>query len=103
MLNSERDGRVDREIRADGRVGGARRFGPSQLPAREDLFVDYSHVGTIDLPGLSLLFTAERIARSEHRRVWVAGLPLEFWNLLHAMGLDGFFQHFPEASDLREA
>jgi hypothetical protein len=50
----------------------------------------------IDLQGISLLLTARQMASADHRRVWLAGLPPEFWGLMASMGLEGYFLPFPD-------
>ena len=50
----------------------------------------------LDMQGISLLLTARGLAAQEDRRIWLAGLPGEFWHFMEALGLDGFFLPFPE-------
>ena len=39
---------------------------------------------------------ARELAMDENRKVWLAGLPPEFWSLMTSMGLEGYFIPFPD-------
>ena len=67
-----------------------------------DLVVDLSGIRKLDLTILAILLTAQQKAKQEHRDVWLAGVPLQVWQTLNAMGLGQFFKPFPvsgEAAD----
>ena len=50
----------------------------------------------LDIQGIALLMTARELAVDENREVWLAGLPAEFWSLMTAIGLEGYFIPFPD-------
>ena len=50
----------------------------------------------LDIHGIALLMTARELAMEEDRKVWLTGLPPEFWTLMNAMGLEGYFIPFPD-------
>jgi ABC-type transporter Mla MlaB component len=101
MRGNEWNGRIDRSDGGVERMDAVRPSGSNRVQATEDLFLDFTEVGTIDLPGLALLFTAQQLASEEDRNVWVMGLPMQFWELLRALGLEGYFLHFPERGESR--
>lgn len=56
-----------------------------------DVLIDFTDSHVVDFEGLTLLLTAQRLAHSEDRRVWLMGLPDHAWSVLEAMGLDNLF------------
>lgn len=60
-----------------------------------DLVVDFSGVDRLTVANLSLLLTAQQTAEKEDREVWLAGVPVEVWQALQAMGLGRFFKPLP--------
>lgn len=82
------EGQLQRESRHSSQGAG-----PSD-PAG-DLLFDFTEVGSIDLPTLALLFTAQQVLCEQDEVIWVAGLPGQFWAFLSSMGLGGFFKPFP--------
>lgn len=71
---------------------------PLESPALSDLIVDFSGLQTPDLAGLTLLLTAQQLAKAEQRQVWLKDLPERTWQLLQALGLDGLFVRMPSPS-----
>lgn len=71
---------------------------PLESPALSDLIVDFSGLQTPDLAGLTLLLTAQQLAKAERRQVWLKDLPERTWQLLQALGLDGLFVRMPSPS-----
>jgi hypothetical protein len=67
----------------------------------DDVILDFTDMGTLDLQFVSLLFTAREKAADDDRQVWVAGLPDTFWVFLRSMGLEEFFHHLPDEADIR--
>lgn len=67
-----------------------------------DLVFDFSQMDDISVHDLSVLLTAQRLATEEDRAVWAAGVQVETWHALHAMGLGHYFRPFP-TSETREA
>lgn len=65
-----------------------------------DVILDFTDMKTLDLQVVSLLFTAREKANDEDRQVWVAGLPDTFWVFLRSMGLEEFFQAFPDEPEV---
>ena len=65
-----------------------------------DLVVDLSGITELDLTSLSLLLTAQQKAEKEDRNVWLAGVPLQVWQALNAMGLGRFFRPFPVSGEV---
>lgn len=68
--------------------------------APRDLFFDFSRAASLDVASLGILFTARQVADRRHRKVWVAGLPAAFWSYVREMGLDEWFEEFPEEDRL---
>jgi hypothetical protein len=66
---------------------------------RADLVFDFSEIGSPDLGALCLMLTARNIANGDHKRVWLHGLPETSWRMLHAMGLQDYFEMLPFAGD----
>jgi hypothetical protein len=60
-----------------------------------DLVFDFSEMDDISVHDLSVLLTAQRLATEEDRAVWAAGVQVETWHALHAMGLGHYFRPFP--------
>jgi ABC-type transporter Mla MlaB component len=60
-----------------------------------DLVVDLSGIKELSLTSLALLLTAQQNAMKEDRDVWLAGVPMQIWQALNAMGLGQFFKPFP--------
>lgn len=58
---------------------------------KPDVLIDFTDSHVVDLEGLTLLLTAQRLAHSEDRQVWLMGLPDKAWSVLEAMGLDDLF------------
>lgn len=56
-----------------------------------DVLIDFTDSYVVDFEGLTLLLTAQRLAHSEDRQVWLMGLPDSAWSVLRAMGLDDLF------------
>lgn len=58
---------------------------------KPDVLIDFTGSHVVDFEGLTLLLTAQRLAHSEDRQVWLMGLPENAWAVLEAMGLDDLF------------
>ncbi len=58
---------------------------------KSDVLIDFTDSHVVDFEGLTLLLTAQRLAHSEDRQVWLMGLPDNAWSVLEAMGLDDLF------------
>lgn len=58
---------------------------------KSDVLIDFTDSHVVDFEGLTLLLTAQRLAHSEDRQVWLMGLPENAWAVLEAMGLDDLF------------
>ncbi len=58
---------------------------------KSDVLIDFTDSHGVDFEGLTLLLTAQRLAHSEDRQVWLMGLPENAWSVLQAMGLDDLF------------
>lgn len=58
---------------------------------KPDVLIDFTDSYVVDFEGLTLLLTAQRLAHSEDRQVWLMGLPDSAWSVLEAMGLDDLF------------
>ena len=58
---------------------------------KSDVVIDFTDSHVVDFEGLTLLLTAQRLAHSENRQVWLMGLPEHAWSVLRAMGLDDLF------------
>ena len=65
-----------------------------------DLVVDLSGVRELDFANLALLLTAQQKAEQEDRDVWLAGVPINVWQALNAMGLGQFFKPFPVSREV---
>lgn len=73
--------------------GGRPRLGSP--PRRDDLILDFSEMGPLDVRSLAMLLTARELACSENRDVWSTGLPLHTRWALSALGLDDYFPPLP--------
>ncbi len=62
-----------------------------QEDTKPDVLIDFTDSHVVDFEGLTLLLTAQRLAHSEDRQVWLMGLPEHAWSVLAAMGLDVLF------------
>ena len=58
---------------------------------KSDVLIDFTDSYVVDFEGLTLLLTAQRLAHSEDRQVWLMGLPDSAWTVLEAMGLADLF------------
>jgi hypothetical protein len=67
-----------------------------RTPRTRDWVFSVEDSDSLDLQGISLLMTARELAQDEGRTVWLAGLPMEFWRFMNAMGLEGYFIPFPD-------
>ncbi len=59
---------------------------------KPDVLIDFTDSHVVDFEGLTLLLTAQRLAHSEDRQVWLMGLPDNAWAVLEAMGLADLFE-----------
>ena len=64
---------------------------PFQEDIKPDVLIDFTDSHVVDFGGLTLLLTAQRLAHSEDRQVWLMGLPDNAWSVLEAMGLNDLF------------
>jgi anti-anti-sigma regulatory factor len=71
-------------------VGGFR-----PIPEVRDLVIDLSGYLELDVALLGMLLTAREKAAEEGKAVWLAGLHVQLWQALHAMGLARLFRAFP--------
>lgn len=62
-----------------------------QEDSKPDVLIDFTDSHVVDFEGLTLLLTAQRLAHSEDRQVWLMGLPDNAWSVLEEMGLDDLF------------
>lgn len=62
---------------------------------REDVVFDFDGLKIADLPGLSMILTAQQIAEERSAVVWLKDAPMHTWALLRALGVDGLFASFP--------
>jgi hypothetical protein len=62
-----------------------------QGDTKSDILIDFTDSHVVDFEGLTLLLTAQRLAHSEDRQVWLMGLPDTAWTVLEAMGLADLF------------
>jgi len=58
---------------------------------KSDILIDFTDSHIVDFEGLTLLLTAQQLAQSEDRQVWLMGLPENAWTVLQAMGLADLF------------
>ena len=68
---------------------------PLETRPELDLVIDFSGTQIVDLSGLTMLLTAQQMADSENRQVWLMDLPEGAWRLLRALGLDDLFVCVP--------
>lgn len=69
---------------------------PLETHPELDLVIDFAGTQILDLAGLAMLLTAQQIADSEERQVWLMDLPEGAWRLLKALGLDDLFVCVPD-------
>ncbi len=98
-MSEERKDIESREGRRDLHVLDPAKVGPKRNPG--DLVVDFSGIRKLDLTNLALLLTAQRNAELEDREVWLAGVTLQVWEALRAMGLGGLFKPFPVSGEAK--
>ena len=67
---------------------------------KSDVLIDFTDSHGVDFEGLTLLLTAQRLAHSEDRQVWLMGLPESAWSVLEAMGLDDLFVRVSSPGEL---
>jgi ABC-type transporter Mla MlaB component len=67
---------------------------------KSDVLIDFTDSHSVDFEGLTLLLTAQRLAHSEDRQVWLMGLPESAWSVLEAMGLDDLFVRVSSPGEL---
>jgi len=72
----------------------------SRRDGHGDLVFDFSGMDSPDLGGLCLMLTARVLAGEDNRRVWLHALPDPAWRLLHAMGLERYFELLPASGKL---
>jgi len=72
---------------------------PPGTPPELDLVIDFHGAHILDLAGLTMLLTAQQIADSENRQVWLMDLPEGAWRLLEALGLDDLFVCVPRMGE----
>ena len=58
---------------------------------KSDVLIDFTDSHVVDFEGLTLLLTAQRLAQSQDRQVWLMGLPENAWAVLESMGLADLF------------
>ena len=97
MNEHENDTRIERPVETLHVAGPE---GPRARTRGKDLVVDLSGIRKLDHANLSLLLTAQRQAQEEDRAIWLAGVPFEVWQALHAMGLGDFFKPFPVSREV---
>lgn len=96
-MNGHDSDRWGRKLPADMPVVATspREATPPETPPELDLVIDFHGAQILDLAGLTMLLTAQQIADSDNRQVWLMGLPEEAWRLLQALGLDDLFVCVP--------
>ena len=62
-----------------------------QEDTKPDVLIDFTDSQVVDFEGLTLLLTAQRLAQSEDRQVWLMGLPENAWAVLESMVLADLF------------
>lgn len=80
-------------------VHGRKPGGVRPQKKSDDLVVDLTGISRLNLTDLALLLTAQRNAEQEDKTVWLAGVPLQIWQALRAMGLGGYFKPFPTSGE----
>lgn len=78
-------------------TGGDRRR-PNEKIA--DLVFDFAGMGSPDLGALCLMLTARNLADEHQQRVWLHALPEPTWRLLHALGLEHYFELLPQSGEM---
>jgi anti-anti-sigma regulatory factor len=68
--------------------------------SKSDVLIDFTDSHVVDFEGLTLLLTAQQLAQSEDRQVWLMGLPENAWSVLRAMGLDELFVRVSSPGEL---
>jgi anti-anti-sigma regulatory factor len=68
---------------------------PGVTAEKADLVLDLTGIQELDAANLALLLTTQQQAEEEDRDVWLAGVPLQVWQALNALGLGRFFKPFP--------
>ena len=97
MNEHEKDARTPVDSKKIHVLNTVKSSGPRR---RGDLVVDLSGIKELDLTSLALLLTAQQKAKEEDRGVWLAGVPLQIWKALHAMGLGDLFKPFPVSAEI---
>ena len=69
------------------------------IPEVRDLVIDLSGYLELDVTLLGMLLTAREKAAEEGKAVWLAGLHVQLWQALHAMGLARLFRPFPASEE----
>ena len=97
-MNGHDNNRWGRKLPADMPVVAAAPTETEPLDTHPelDLVIDFEGAQIFDLPGLAMLLTAQQIADSENRQVWLMDLPESAWHLLKALGLDDLFVCVPQ-------
>ena len=92
-MSADNNDRRGRNFPAGTPIVGATEHGavPVSEDAKPDVLIDFTDSYVVDFEGLTLLLTAQRLADSEDRQVWLMGLPDNAWSVLEAMGLDDLF------------
>ena len=67
---------------------------------KSNVLIDFTDSPVVDVEGLTILLTAQRLAHSEDRQVWLMGLPESAWSVLEAMGLDDLFVRVSSPGEL---
>ena len=70
-----------------------------EVPAREDVVIDFDGKQIADLMGLSMILTARQIVNDRSAVVWLKDVPLRTWALLRALGMEQLFALFPESTE----
>ena len=100
-MNGHDSNRWGRKLPADMPVVATAPTETAALDTRPelDLVIDFHGTQILDLAGLTMLLTAQQIADSENRQVWLMDLPEGAWRLLKALGLDDLFACVPRLGD----
>ena len=64
-----------------------------------DIVINFEGQQIFDLSGLTMLLTAQQIADSEKKQIWLMDLPERTWILLKALGLNDLFEFLPSLRD----
>lgn len=92
MNEHAQDGYLEAKPPRFKRLSGS---GYHHAPRKDDVVIDLSGVLELDVASLGLLLTAQQQAETEGRCVWLAGLHVQLWQALDAMGLGRLFKAFP--------